>query len=126
MSAEASDRGRVDTYERNAAARPLATEIAPASGSSKIEEMSRDIAAIRATLDHATRERDFKDFSYVRLIAFIAQILVAALLAIALTDVFVDPNLRQPSPVVVKLLFAGVLQLGALTAFFMSRGRRED
>jgi hypothetical protein len=103
----------------------------PASGS---DLRSEDAAAaigrleglvreIRGALDASAREREHREFSIARLLAAIAQGLAIGLLLWAALD-WLMPGERGEGAPVVKLLFAIVLQLMALTAFYVSRPNR--
>jgi hypothetical protein len=89
---------------------------------STLERLERTLDQMRGSLDATVREQGHREFSPAHLIGVIAQVLVVGLELWALSD-WVFNELGQ---VLVKLGFAGVLQVGALTAFFLSRqsGRR--
>jgi len=86
-----------------------------------VARLEERLTQIRDLLDTAEREQRHKEFSAARLTGALAQALVVALLAWALSDwVFALP----PETVLVKLGFAAVLQLAALTAFVVGREGR--
>jgi hypothetical protein len=76
---------------------------------------------VREHLEASEHERQHREFSIARLLGSLLQALVIGLMIAALADwVYGQPEARQ----LVKLAFAGVLQLGALTAFLTARDRR--
>lgn len=78
-----------------------------------LQSIERRLDEIRILLDQQQRTERYREFSPARLMGAIAQALVIGLLAWALVDwVFQDATRAF-----VKLGFATVLQLAALTAF---------
>jgi hypothetical protein len=84
---------------------------------STLERLERTLDQMRGGLDATAREQRHREFSLARLVGAIAQVLVVGLVLWALCD-WVFNELGQ---VLVKIGFAGVLQLGALTAFLLGR-----
>ena len=79
------------------------------------------LTEIRGRLDTATRERRYQEFSVARLIAWFVQLLALGVVVAAIVNwVYGETRLADQ---VVTLVFAGVLQLGALTAFSVAPGR---
>jgi hypothetical protein len=76
------------------------------------------LGEIRGALDAAERERQHKEFSSLRLIGAILQVVVGGLVALAVLDWVFE---AQVEVLFVKLAFATVLQLIALTAFLLWR-----
>lgn len=74
---------------------------------------------IRATLDAHLRERRHRDFSPARFAGAISQAVVIGVLAWAGSDCFFGIAWET---ILIKLGFAGVLQLLAMTAFVLSSG----
>ena len=84
----------------------------------RIEQL---LSEMRGTLDAATRETQHRDFSVSLLVGSILQVVVVGLAALAVLDVIFQ---RSTDAILVKLAFAGVLQLGTLAAFLIPRLRR--
>jgi len=82
------------------------------------ERMERLLGRIHGALDASAREGEHRELSYGRLVGGILQIIVAGLVALALLDWLLHGVVNS---LFVKLAFAMVLQLSALTAFVMSR-----
>ena len=82
------------------------------------ERMERLLGRIHGALDAGVREREHREMSYGRLAGVILQVVVAALVALALLDWLLHGVVNS---LFVKLAFAMVLQLSALTAFVVSR-----
>lgn len=94
----------------------LPPEVAPA-----FERMERLLRQIRGALDTAAREAKYRDFSPLRLAGAVLEVFVAGLVVMALLDwIFAAPA----GSLLIKLAFAIVLQLSALTAFVVSRQKR--
>ena len=94
---------------------PSAAEMLPV-----LQRIERVLGEIRGVLDAAERERQHKEFSSLRLIGAILQVIVGGLVALAVLDWVFE---AQVEALFVKLAFAAVLQLIALTAFlFWRRG----
>jgi len=103
---------------------PRPESAAPAGGSDELltilRRMEAALQALRAQLETLGRERRYREFSAARLIGGVLQVLVAGFVFSALADwIYGQPVPQQ----VVKVGLAGVLQLGALTAFLLARGR---
>ena len=92
---------------------PSAAEVLPV-----LRRIERVLGEIRGTLDTAERERQHKEFSSLRLIGAILQVIVGGLVALAVLDWVFE---AQVEALFVKLAFAAVLQLIALTAFLFWR-----
>lgn len=83
-----------------------------------IERMERVLGDLRSLVSSTVREKRQYEFSLARLFASISQALVAGLLLWALSDwVFGEPH----DALLVKLAFAAVLQMSALTGFLLGR-----
>jgi ABC-type transport system involved in cytochrome bd biosynthesis fused ATPase/permease subunit len=94
----------------------LPPDVAPA-----FERMERLLRQIRGALDTTAREAKYRDFSALRLVGAILQVFVVGLVVMALLDwIFA----ASAGSLLIKLAFATVLQLSALTAFVVSRQRR--
>jgi hypothetical protein len=84
-----------------------------------LERMEKLLNQIRGTLDAAARAGEHREFSVGRTVGWVLQIIVAGLVVLALLDWL----LAAPTDsLLVKLAFAAVLQLSALTAFLVSAG----
>ena len=83
-----------------------------------LRRIDRVLGEIRGVLDAAERERQHKEFSSLRLIGAILQVIVGGLVALAVLDWVFE---AQVEALFVKLAFAAVLQLTALTAFLFWR-----
>jgi len=84
-----------------------------------LERMERLLGQIRGALDATARDAEHREFSIGRLIGAVLQVIVAGLVGLALLDWL----LQAPTDsLLVKLAFAAVLQLSALTAFLVARG----
>ncbi|MBU0639563.1 MAG: hypothetical protein KKB50_11915 [Planctomycetes bacterium] len=81
----------------------------------RIEDL---LGQIRGELDATARDRQHKDFSATRLLGTCVQALVVALLAWALSDWIFQIS---GEALLIKLAFAAVLQLVALTALTVAR-----
>ncbi len=100
---------------------PLAAEPADPLEASLLR-MERHLSEIASSLESLERERRHKDFSPLLFIGPIAQALVVALLLWTTSDAFFA-KLPNTGYMLIKLGFAGVLQMGALTAFLAHRRR---
>ncbi len=87
-----------------------------------LERLERTLDEMRGGLDATAREDRHREFSLPRLIGAILQVLVTALVLWALSD-WLFGELNQ---VLIKIGFAGVLQLAALTAFLPGRDSGAD
>jgi hypothetical protein len=83
-----------------------------------LRRVEAQVREIRSAIDVTLREREHHDFSPLALVGIIVQLIVIAILAIAWLDWAFGAADADP---LTMLAFAGVLQLGALTAFIMSR-----
>lgn len=92
---------------------PSAAEVLPV-----LRRIDRVLGEIRGALDAAERERQHKEFSSLRLIGAILQVVVGGLVALAVLDWIFEARVEA---LFVKLAFAAVLQLIALTAFLFWR-----
>lgn len=92
---------------------PSAAEVLPV-----LQRIERVLGEIRGALDAAERERQHKEFSSLRLIGAILQVIVGGLVALAVLDWVFEARVEA---LFVKLAFAAVLQLIALTAFLFWR-----
>lgn len=82
----------------------------------RVEDVVKDI---RGRLESTARERRHREFSAAWLIGTLLQALVIGFVIAALADWAFEAELGKQ---LVKLALAGVLQLGALTAFVLARG----
>jgi len=102
--------------EASPAPRTDDASLAPLLG--RVESQLQRIAG---RLEAEERARQFHDFSMARLIGVFLQLLVLGFVVAALVDWrFDNPEARQ----LVKLAFAGVLQIAALTSFVVAREKR--
>lgn len=85
------------------------------------ERLETLLKKIHGSLDARAREREHRDWAYLRTVAVILQILVAGLMVLALFDWILYGPVNT---LIVKLAFAGVLQITSLTAFIIS-GKKE-
>ncbi len=92
---------------------PSANEVLPV-----LQRIDRVLGEIRGALDATERERQHKEFSSLRLIGAILQVVVGGLVALAVLDWIFEARVEA---LFVKLAFAAVLQLIALTAFLFWR-----
>ncbi len=94
----------------------------PASlpASERVEKLLREI---RDLLDVSARESQYKDFAMMRAAGAVLQAIVVGLLLWALSDAFFHAG---AGAILVKLQFATLLQLGALTAFYLSEGPKSS
>ncbi|MBK9129285.1 MAG: hypothetical protein IPM13_16015 [Phycisphaerales bacterium] len=84
----------------------------------RIEEKLEDL---RRRVETLTREQQHKDFSWLLAAGIVVQVIAAGFILAALADwVFA----ADPAKQLIKLMFAGVLQVGALTAFLWTRRPR--
>lgn len=89
-----------------------------------LARIEKSLAEMRAHMNAASRESRHKQFSFTLLAGGFAQAVVGALLLWALSDIIFVSGTSGATPLgvpLVKLAFAGVLQLVALTAFSASR-----
>lgn len=119
----------LETMESPPATQPVAREGHPpgdairprdqdASLLAALERLEALVDEVRRGVDVVARERRHREFSPARLVGSILQSLVVGLVLWGLSDwVFAEPT----EGLFVKLAFAAVLQLGALTAFVLGR-----
>ena len=86
-----------------------------------LRRIERLLFEIRGRMESTARSERYREFSLARLSGTIAQFVVIALLIMAVVD-WVNPQI-PPGGQLVRLAFAGVLQLVALTAFILSRDK---
>jgi len=86
-----------------------------------LERIEQVLGEIRGRLDALDRERRYRSFSLARLAAAVLQALVIGFLLAALADWLFYSDTVQAGAVLVKLGFAAVLQLAALTGFAVGR-----
>ena len=119
-----------DILERDAGGNPVSQPVSPPiEGAAddneqellgRLRQIESLLADIRGQVDATLRERRHREFSVARLTGALLQALVVGLVIAAVAD---WAYRADPAFQLVKLAFAGVLQLGALTAFVMSRQR---
>jgi hypothetical protein len=86
-----------------------------------LRHMERALEEIRGRLEATARARQHREFSLPRLLGALCQMLVVGLVGVALADwTYQGPSAR----LLVELVLAGVLQLGALTAYVLARDGR--
>jgi len=90
----------------------------PADGPLALQRIERLLTGMSDRLDTLTRERRHREFSLTRLIGWVLQWLVVGFAIAALADWAFQAELGKQ---IVMLMFAGVFQLSALTAFLLSR-----
>lgn len=100
-------------------AQPI-TEFRPEDAANAVARLEKLLRDVRGALEARERESEHREFSTVRLLGAIAQMFAVGLLIWAMIDWFFQPLMDQS---LVKAVFAGVLQLMAMTAFLMSRPR---
>ena len=86
-----------------------------------LQRMEKLLQGIRGALDATAREERHAEFPLRRLVAAVLQVIVVGLLFLALLDWLLDAG---TDAVLIKLAFAAVLQLTALTAFLVGGGSR--
>jgi len=122
-----AEAARESDNARGAASAPAGPDAATrSSGSGRVEgeplrslaRVERLLREIHAMLDAGVRDQEHHSFSLSLLVGSILQVVVAGLIALALLDwIFGAPS----DALLLKLAFAAVLQLCALTAFAVSR-----
>jgi hypothetical protein len=106
----AAERSAIDAPR---AAESTPREPAPADVAASLTRIEKLLSEIRGSLDATARERGFEEFSILRMIGAVLQVFVVALVLFAAFDWMS----RVPvADLAVKLWFAVVLQLMALTA----------
>jgi len=86
-----------------------------------LERMERVLSETRGRLEAAERSQRHREFSLARFAGALLQAVVVGLIIGALSDWAYE---APPAQQLVKLAFAGVLQLAALTAFIVARDSR--
>lgn len=110
-----------DTERPGAADRANDSGGAPPDAIGALARMERLLSQIRGSLDITAREARYQEFSLLRLVGSILEVFVAGLVVLAVLDwIFAAPA----NALLIKLAFAAVLQLAALTAFIVSRESR--
>ncbi len=82
--------------------------------------IEKRLEEIRGLLNALARERQHRDFSAALLVGVVVQIVAAGLIGMALLDWIFQ---AEPPALAVKLAFAAVFQLAALTALVAWRSR---
>jgi hypothetical protein len=114
----------VDQKTRPAAGQPVRATHTPDAAqlpqdvTRAFERIEKLLGRIHGALDASAREGEHRELSYGRLLGGILQVVVAGLLALALLDWLLHGAVNS---LFVKLAFAGVLQVSALTAFVVAR-----
>ncbi len=109
---------QVGTKEPGASERPAeSVQLLPEDVTQTFKRMEQLLGRIHGTLDAGARERQHRELSYARLAGAILQVIVAALVALALLDYLLHGAVNS---LFVKLAFALVLQVSALTAFVVA------
>lgn len=93
----------------------------PPDAAAALQRVEKLLGDIRGALDATARERAHHEYSPRRLIGAILQVIVVGLTLLALLDWLLDAAVEG---LLVKLAFAAVLQLAALTAFLISREKQ--
>jgi hypothetical protein len=96
----------------------LEPPVQPADPLLALPRIERLLTGMSDRLEALTRERQHRDFSLARLIGWVLQFLVVGSAIAAVADWAFQAELGKQ---LVMLMFAGVFQLGALTAFVLSR-----
>lgn len=91
-----------------------------AAGADSLRRIERQLDEIRSRVEALTREDAHQEFSPARLAGTMIQVFAIGALLFALADVVFD---RDRGAQLVKLALAGVLQVGALTAFVLASRR---
>jgi len=82
------------------------------------QRIAAAVEELRGRMETLTRERRHQHFSPGRLIGVVLEVIVLGLVIVAVADWAYDANVGSQ---LAKLALAGVLQLGALTAFILGR-----
>lgn len=85
-----------------------------------LHRIERTLEDVRSQFDTLTRDRRHREFSPARLIGALLQALVLFFVIAALADWVYQAAFAGQ---LIKLAFAAVFQVGALTAFVLSRSR---
>lgn len=100
---------------------PPTAPLAPEEGEESLvvlHRIERLLSEIHGRLETTERAQRHQEFSLARLVGTLLQVLVVVVMLWAVADwVYQAP----PGGQLVKLAFAGVLQMGALTAFMLAR-----
>ena len=96
------------------------TEFKPEDAAAAVARLERLLREVRGALDAREREHEHQEFSVVRLLGAVVQMCAIGMLTWAAIDCYMQPLMDQA---LVKAVFAGVLQLMALTTFLVSRPR---
>lgn len=88
----------------------------PRNAPSTLRHMEKLLAEIRGSLDASARDGEHREFSTVKTVGAILQVVVGGLLILALLGWMLD---ARWDGLMLKLAFAAVLQLCALTAFIV-------
>jgi hypothetical protein len=99
-------------------------ELRPEEAAAAIGRLEGLVREIRGALDASAREQEHREFSVARLLAAVAEALAIGFLLWAALNWLMATEPGEGGAIVIKLLFATVLQLMALTAFFLSRPQR--
>ena len=119
-----NDEPHADQKSQVAPRAPLGTQRRPESAqlpedvTRTFERMEKLLGRIHGALDASARADEHRELSYGRLIGGVLQVIVAGLVALALLDWLLHGVVNS---LFVKLAFAGVLQVSALTAFVVGR-----
>lgn len=112
------------TFTETSPVAPVAEDRDEAAASDAVktlERMERVLGEIRGALDASAREERHKEFSPIRLVGAIVQVIVVGLLGLAVVDWIFEASFDTQF---VKLAYAAVLQLTALTAFVVAPRER--
>ena len=86
-----------------------------------LRRTERILEEIRGHLESSVRTQRHQDFSFPRLLGAVCQAVAVGLVVVALAGWAFRAS---PADQLIAIAFAGVLQLGALTAFVVARGSR--
>lgn len=114
------DESGLRAAEPNAALDAVESPDPPPDPAVTLQHMEKLLGQIRGTLNAATRDEAHRELSVGRTVGAVIQVVVAGLVALALLDWLLD---APAEALYVKLAFAGVLQVSALTAFVVARVR---
>jgi hypothetical protein len=86
-----------------------------------LRRMERSLDEIRGRLEATARTRQHQEFSLPRLLGGVCQVLAVGVVCIGMADwLYQGPSAR----LLIELVLAGVLQLGALTGYTLAREGR--
>jgi len=111
----------VHTSEQPASAGPAEAPGQPVSGPelmAALQRLERLVADLGGRVETLTREKQHRPFSPAWFLGTLLQILVVGFVIAAIADRVFQAEIGQQ---LANLLLAGVLQLGALTAFLLAR-----